>query len=137
MFPTSGRPAIEIMMAVWSPGFYRVEDYAKRVEDLSAKAADGTVLKVEHPEKNRWQIETGGKAKVVVTYRLICRQASVTTNYVGEPLGRFQRCGDVHHAGRASPPAARSPFRASAGLEADDDRTRAVGRSPAQPLSSR
>ena len=37
VFPTAGRPAVEIMMAVWSPGFYRVEDYAKRVEDLSAK----------------------------------------------------------------------------------------------------
>ena len=29
VFPTAGRPPIEIMMAVWSPGFYRVEDYAK------------------------------------------------------------------------------------------------------------
>jgi predicted metalloprotease with PDZ domain len=89
VFPTSGRPVIEIMMAVWSPGFYRVEDYAKRVEDLAAKAADGTVLKVEHPVKNRWTIETGGNAKVIVSYRLICRQASVRTNYVGEPLGVF------------------------------------------------
>ena len=89
VFPTSGRPAVEIMMAVWSPGFYRVEDYAKRVEDLAAKAADGSVLKVERPVKNRWKIETGGNAKVVVSYRLICRQASVTTNYVGEPLGVF------------------------------------------------
>jgi predicted metalloprotease with PDZ domain len=89
VFPTSGHPAVEIMMAVWSPGFYRVEDYAKRVEDLSAKAPDGTVLKVEHPVKNRWRIETGGNSKVVVSYRLICRQGSVTTNYVGEPLGVF------------------------------------------------
>ena len=64
VFPTSGRPGIDIMMAVWSPGVYRVEDYARRVEDLSAKAADGTVLKVEHPEKNRWRVETGGKPKV-------------------------------------------------------------------------
>jgi predicted metalloprotease with PDZ domain len=89
VFPTSGRTAIEIMMAVWSPGFYRVEDYAKRVEDLAAKAPDGTILKVEHPVKNRWRIETSGNAKVIVSYRLICRQASVTTNYVGEPLGVF------------------------------------------------
>src|SRR5580698_6024540 len=59
VFPTSGRTAIEIMMAVWSPGFYRVEDYAKRVEDFAAKAPDGTVLKVERPVKNRWNIETG------------------------------------------------------------------------------
>jgi hypothetical protein len=89
VFPTSGRPAIDIMMAVWSPGFYRVEDYARRVEDLTAKASDGTVLKVEHPEKNRWRVETGGKPKVAVSYRLICRQSSVTTDYVGEALGVF------------------------------------------------
>ncbi len=77
------------MMAVWSPGFYRVEDYAKRVEDLGAVALDGTPLKVEHPEKNRWKVETGGRPKVVVSYKLICQQASVTTNYVGEALGVF------------------------------------------------
>jgi predicted metalloprotease with PDZ domain len=87
VFPTGGRGAIEIMMAVWSPGFYRLEDYAKRVEDLSATATDGTVLHVEHPEKNRWRVETGGTARVVVNYRLVCRQASVTTNYVGDALG--------------------------------------------------
>jgi hypothetical protein len=28
------------MMAVWSPGFYRVEDYAKRVQGLSARTTD-------------------------------------------------------------------------------------------------
>ncbi len=89
VFPTSGRPVIDIMMAVWSPGFYRVEDYARRVEDLTAKAPDGAVLKVEHPEKNRWRVETGGKSKVAVSYRLICRQSSVTTDYVGEAVGVF------------------------------------------------
>ncbi len=89
VFPTGGRPDLAIMMAVWSPGFYRVEDYAKRVEDLAAAAPDGTPLKVEHPEKNRWKVETGGRPKVVVSYKLICQQASVTTNYVGEALGVF------------------------------------------------
>jgi predicted metalloprotease with PDZ domain len=89
VIPTSGRSAIEIMMAVWSPGFYRVEDYSRRVEGLTAKAPDGSALKVEHPIKNRWNIETGGNARVVVSYRLNCRQGSVTTNYVGEPMGVF------------------------------------------------
>ncbi len=104
VFPAAGRPAVEIMMAVWSPGFYRVEDYARRVEDLSAKAADGTALKVEHAEKNRWKVETGGSARVVVSYRLICRQGSVTTNYVGEALGVFNGAATfitlVEHAPR-------------------------------------
>jgi predicted metalloprotease with PDZ domain len=89
VFPTSGRPSIEIMMAVWSPGFYRVEDYARRVENLSAKAPDGAELKVEHPEKNRWRVETGGKPKVSVKYRLICDRSSVTSDYVGEALAVF------------------------------------------------
>jgi hypothetical protein len=30
-FPTGKRAVIELMMPVWSPGFYRVEDYASRV----------------------------------------------------------------------------------------------------------
>lgn len=36
--PTSGRASIELMMPVWSPGYYRVENYADRVEGLSARA---------------------------------------------------------------------------------------------------
>ncbi len=87
--PTSGRPAIEIMMPVWSPGFYVVEDYAGRVADLKAIAPDGTELKVEHPQKNRWRIETGGKAKVTVTYRVVCDRSSVTSDYVGESFAVF------------------------------------------------
>jgi hypothetical protein len=31
-FPTGKRATIELMMPVWSPGFYRVEDYASRVQ---------------------------------------------------------------------------------------------------------
>jgi predicted metalloprotease with PDZ domain len=87
--PTAGGPAIEIMMPVWSPGYYVVEDYAGRVADLSAKAPDGIVLKVEHPQKNRWRIETGGKANVTVTYRVVCDRSSVTSDYVGESFAVF------------------------------------------------
>ena len=32
IIPAGKGPSIEIMMATWSPGFYRVEDYAKRVQ---------------------------------------------------------------------------------------------------------
>ena len=39
--PAGTGPSIEIMMATWSPGFYRVEDYAKRVQGLAARTTDG------------------------------------------------------------------------------------------------
>jgi predicted metalloprotease with PDZ domain len=88
-FPTAKRPAnetIELMLPVWSPGFYRVEDYASRVQNLSAHTADGQALTVEQPTKNRWRIATKGAANVIVSYQLLCTGRSVTTNWVGEDL---------------------------------------------------
>src|SRR6187455_375322 len=55
-FPTEGRAAIVLMMPVWSPGFYRVEDYAAKVEDLTARSASGGPLVVGKPRPNRWRI---------------------------------------------------------------------------------
>jgi predicted metalloprotease with PDZ domain len=85
-FPTGKRATIELMMPVWSPGFYRVEDYASRVQSLSARASEGQPLAVEQPQKNRWRIATNGAARVIVSYKLLCNGRSVTTNWVGEDL---------------------------------------------------
>src|SRR5436189_6103556 len=64
-FPTQGRGVIELMMPVWSPGFYRVEDYASRVEDLSARSVETKrPLIVERPQKNRWRIQAQGALHV-------------------------------------------------------------------------
>jgi predicted metalloprotease with PDZ domain len=85
--PTGRRAAIEMMMPVWSPGYYRIEDYATRVEDVTAKTADGKSLQAEKTQKNRWQIQTNGQASVVLSYRVFCHQRSVTTNYVDSQYG--------------------------------------------------
>lgn len=81
--PTEGRASVELMMAVWSPGFYRVEDYAGKIEALSARTPDGAPLTVEKPTANRWRVDAGGSASIVVTYRLSATGRSVTTNWVG------------------------------------------------------
>ena len=86
-YPTKGREVIDLMMPVWSPGFYRVENYASLVEDLSARSPrDGRALMVERPRLNRWRIRVAGAATVEVTYRLLCEGRSVTTNTVSENL---------------------------------------------------
>jgi predicted metalloprotease with PDZ domain len=84
--PTAGHPSIELVMAVWSPGFYRVEDYAKNVQEFAARSLEGTNLQVEQVASNRWRISTGGAPKLAVTYRLTCDRRSVTTNWVGEDV---------------------------------------------------
>lgn len=86
IYPTDGRQSVELMMPVWTPGFYRVENYADKVQDLTAKTPDGEALKVEQPKKNRWTVPTAGAKRVVVSYKLKCESRSVTTNWVGEDM---------------------------------------------------
>jgi predicted metalloprotease with PDZ domain len=85
-YPTDGRASVELMMPVWSPGFYRVENYADKLQDLSARTPDGEALTVGHPKKNRWTVQAGGARQVVVSYTLKCESRSVTTNWVGDDL---------------------------------------------------
>jgi predicted metalloprotease with PDZ domain len=87
MVPAAGRASIELMMPVWSPGYYRIENYADKVDNLSARTPDGKALTAEKTQKNRWQISTGGGAAVVVSYRVFCNQRSVTTNNVSVEIG--------------------------------------------------
>jgi predicted metalloprotease with PDZ domain len=84
--PTGDRASIDLMMPVWSPGFYRVEDYAKQIQSLSARTPGGAALEVETLGKNRWRVGCDGKPSIVLAYRLNCKQRSVTTNWVGDDL---------------------------------------------------
>jgi predicted metalloprotease with PDZ domain len=85
--PTAGQPVIDLMMPIWTPGYYVVEDYAGRVQDLAAKSADGVALDIAKPQPNRWQIQTKGSPAVALSYRLLCQGRSVTSNWVDADLG--------------------------------------------------
>lgn len=82
--PTAKRPSIELMMPIWSPGFYRVENYANQVENFIARTPDGISLTVEQPRKNRWSIQTNGAPIVIISYQLLCKVRFVTKNWVGD-----------------------------------------------------
>ena len=80
--PTGGRPAVELMMAVWTPGSYLVREYARHVEDVAVRTPGGDRLPVEKSRKNRWRAATGGSDAVVVSYRVYGREMSVRTNWI-------------------------------------------------------
>ncbi len=78
----AGQPAIELMMAVWTPGSYLVREYERHVEGVTAKAPDGAALVVTKSQKNRWRIDAKGAPRVTVTYKVYGREMSVRTNWV-------------------------------------------------------
>ena len=79
--PTDGRPAVEMFMAVWTPGSYLIREYARNVEAVAATAG-GRALAVEKPVKNRWRITTGGAREFSLTYRVYSHEMTVRSNWV-------------------------------------------------------
>src|SRR5215831_3688149 len=80
--PAGGQPAVDLMMPVWSPGFYGLQNYAQRVSAFSAKAADGTPLEVSKPADNRWTIAAGGRPSFTATYTVAAPRGSNLGNGV-------------------------------------------------------
>jgi predicted metalloprotease with PDZ domain len=82
LIPTGGKPFVDLMMAVWSPGYYVQENYATRVREISALTNRGDTLALTHPRPNRWRVATGGAATITLSYTLLCDHRSVTGNWV-------------------------------------------------------
>ncbi|MBI4563589.1 MAG: M61 family metallopeptidase [Planctomycetes bacterium] len=57
--------SVELVLPVWTPGSYKIRDYARHVQDFSAGG-----LPVSKVAKNRWRIRTGGRDRVAATYRV-------------------------------------------------------------------
>jgi predicted metalloprotease with PDZ domain len=82
--PTEKRESVDLMMAIWSPGFYGIQNYADRVSNLTARGNDGSELTVEKPKPSRWMVKTGGRPTLTVSYTVAAPRASNLGNGVTE-----------------------------------------------------
>ena len=96
VYPTDGRPQVELMMAVWTPGSYLVREYERHVEALTVTAEGGRALAVVKPVKNRWRIATGGAATITVRYRVYGREMTVRNNWVEQGFGTPKQTGTFY-----------------------------------------
>ena len=83
-YPTEGKPQIDLMMAVWTPGSYLIREYERHVEALTAADHARAPLAVEKTRKNRWRVSTNGARTVWVRYRVYAHEMSVRTNWVDD-----------------------------------------------------
>jgi predicted metalloprotease with PDZ domain len=91
--PTVGLAETELYMAVWTPGSYLVREYARNVENISAKTLEGKPLTIEKVKKNRWKLTTGGSSSVVVSYRVYCREMGVQTSWIDSGFALLNGAG--------------------------------------------
>jgi len=82
VYPAQNRAQVDLTMAVWSPGSYLVREYERNVENVSARAPDGTTLAVDKTRKNVWRVSSPRVSSFTLTYRVYSREMGVRSNWV-------------------------------------------------------
>jgi len=78
---------LDLKLPVWTPGSYLVREYARHLQDFSARTPDGQMLAWHKQCKNHWQVETDSCSEVEVFYRIYANELSVRTNHLDTTHG--------------------------------------------------
>ncbi len=77
-------PSIELKMPVWTPGSYLVREYARHLQDFSARSVSGGALSWRKLNKNTWTVEAKGSNEIIVSYRVYSNELTVRTNELND-----------------------------------------------------
>ncbi len=79
------RGALEVGMAAWTPGSYRIRDYARHVQDLVAIDLDsGAGVPVEKVDKQTWRLSPGQSRLVEISYKVYANELTVRTAHLDD-----------------------------------------------------
>jgi predicted metalloprotease with PDZ domain len=77
------RQTLELVFPAWAPGSYLVRDFVRHVYDLVITDGKGGELPVDRLDKQRWRVQSGGRA-VRVAYRVFAFEQSVRTSFLDD-----------------------------------------------------
>ncbi len=99
-------PAQDFKMPVWTPGYYRIMDYAKNVVNFRAEDGAGAPLAWEKTAKNTWHVRIGAAPAVSVSYDVYAFAPSVADSYLDDARAFIAPAGVLMHvAGQLRHPA--------------------------------
>ena len=79
------RETLDLAMAAWTPGSYKVRDYARHVQDFAARDADsGAPIAAAKVDKQTWRLSPGGARAVEVSYRVYANELTVRTAHLDD-----------------------------------------------------
>jgi predicted metalloprotease with PDZ domain len=73
---------LELSMPSWTPGSYRIRDFAAHVESVQARDNAGRARRVQKVAKNRWRIEAAQAVELTVSYEVWAGELNVATPWV-------------------------------------------------------
>src|SRR5688572_25294298 len=74
---TLGSAVVDLEFPAWSPGRYFIYDFARNVQELSARAGR-TTLTIDKIAKGTWRINAAGRNRIRIAYRMFGNSLSGT-----------------------------------------------------------
>ncbi len=97
--------AQDFKMPAWTPGYYRIMDYAGNIANFRAEDGFGRPLPWEKTAKNAWRVRTGRSAAAVVSYDVYAFTRFCADSYLGDDGGFITPAGIfMYLAGRLQEP---------------------------------
>jgi predicted metalloprotease with PDZ domain len=109
----------DFKMPAWTPGYYRIMDYARNVVSFRAEDGAGNPLAWEKVTKNTWRVQSGQAAVITVSYDVYAFAQSVADSYLDEDRGFIVPAGVfMHPAGQIRHPVsvAVKPYQSWSGI---------------------
>jgi len=75
---------LDLKMPAWTPGYYKIMDYARNVVDLRAEDGRGQALAWEKTDKNTWRILCKGEDSVRVSYDVYAYAQTVADSFLDD-----------------------------------------------------
>jgi predicted metalloprotease with PDZ domain len=88
VLPADGAATL-VSLPSWTPGFYAIENYSRRVRNFSAYAEDGSSLRWDYADKDTWRIQSSGTDRVRVSYDFVANDISLDGSVLGPDFGFF------------------------------------------------
>lgn len=79
-FPVAGAEAI-LLMPSWTPGAYRIQDFAANLDRIAVTGPGGTPLPVSKVAKDAWRVTLSGQRRISVHYAVHAGELNVAASY--------------------------------------------------------
>ncbi len=76
------RELIRIKMPQWTPGYYQIMNYAKRVSHVNVTDGLNHSMSYKKINLNTWSIQTGNSGKIIIDYDVLADSPFVATSFI-------------------------------------------------------
>lgn len=85
--------AQDFKLPAWTPGYYRIMDYARDLNNFRAEDAAEHPLAWHKTTKNTWRVESHNAASIIVTYDVYAFNPFVAQSYLDDTRGYITPAG--------------------------------------------